>query len=41
MADSKLVHRMQAAPRLALHIEQMHFAVSICVLAADENDLRR
>ena len=41
MADAKLVHRVQATPRFALYIEQMHFAVSICVLTADENDLSR
>ena len=40
VADAQLVHGVQAAPRLALHIEQMHLAVPICVLAADENDLR-
>ena len=40
MADAQLVHGVQAAPRLALHIEQMHLAVPICVLAADKNDLR-
>ena len=39
VADAKLVHRVQTTPSLALHIEQMHFAVSICVLAADKDDL--
>ena len=38
VTDTKLVHRVQAAPSLTLHIEQMHFTIPVCVLAADKND---
>ena len=32
---------MKWSPSLALHIEQVHFAISIGVLAANEDDFRR
>jgi len=38
VGDAKLVHRVQRAPCLTLHIEQVHLSVSVRVLAANQND---
>ena len=39
MADAKLVHGVERAPRLALDIKQVNLAISVRVLASDQNDL--
>lgn len=41
MGDAQLVHRVQRAPCLALDVEQVHFAVTVGVLASNQDDLRR
>ena len=41
VGHSKLVHRVKRSPSLALHIEQVHFSISIGVFAADKDDFRR
>ena len=39
MGDAELVHRVERAPSLALHVEEVHFAISVGVLSTDQNDL--
>ena len=38
--DSELVHRVQRLPSLAVHVEKMHFAISVRVFSANQNDFR-
>ena len=39
VTDAQLVHGVKRAPRFALHVEQVHLAVSIRVFAANQDDL--
>ena len=41
MRDTKLVHGVEGSPSLALHVEEVHFAVSVGVLATDQDNLSR
>ena len=38
MRDSQLVHVVQGFPGLGVHIKQMNFTVSICVLSTNQQD---
>ena len=38
MADAQLVHLVQRLPVFRVQIEKVHLAVSVRVLAADEQD---
>ena len=39
--DAQLVHAVQTLPALRVHVEKMHFTVSVGVLAAYQNYLSR